>query len=152
MMSITLSTVMRVANGMTLTSGLSALSVRVADSTLLWIPAAELDAVLIAGVLQALPRQDRAQPGLAVQHDRRRGVGHCAGDPKLEEPTADIGGTVDVAVPVFVGVTDVDHGQRLAGFDPPLDLLGALLGHGLPCLGDHLLERLHRADGNPNSS
>src|SRR6266702_3109645 len=33
MMSITLSTVIRVANGMTLTSGLSALSVRVADST-----------------------------------------------------------------------------------------------------------------------
>src|SRR5262249_31577814 len=62
------------------------------------------------------------------------------------ETTADIGGTLDMTVPVFVGITDVDDGQRLARLDPPLDLFGTLLGHDLPCLGNHLLERLHWVD------
>jgi hypothetical protein len=54
-----------------------------------------------------------------------------------------------VAVTVFVGIPDVDDGDGLARFQTLLEALGALFGHDLPRLCDHLLQRFHRFDITP---
>ena len=61
-----------------------------------------------------------------------------------QEAAADIRGGLDVAVAVLVGIADIDEHERLLGVDALLDVRRALLGHHLPGLGQHLLERLHR--------
>src|SRR5438445_6825 len=114
MMSITLSTSIRIGSGMRLTSGLSARSISAPDSTL-------------------------GRPTLGVVcRIRRRGA-----DAELEEAAADIGGRLDEAVAVLVGIAHVDEQHRLAGVQAPLQLRRALFRDDLPGLGQHLLQRLH---------
>src|SRR6185436_15535712 len=66
-----------------------------------------------------------------------------AADAELQEAAADVGGRLDVALTVLVGVTDVDDGDRLPGGQPPLQVRGSLLRHDGASLCEHFLERLH---------
>src|SRR5438309_90681 len=98
--------------------------------------ALEIDDRLVAELLQLPGGEHGAQPRLAVQDDRRRGIAHRTRDAEFEEATADVGGRLDVAVAVLVGIAHVDDDGRGSRLEAPLEVLGPFFGHHLPGLGE----------------
>src|SRR5207302_3062588 len=110
----------------------------------------EVDDRRVAEVPERLGGQHRTEARLAVDDHRRLWIRHRGADPELEKAAANIRCALDVAVPILVGIAYVDQRDRLAGPDPPAQLLRALLWDDLASLSQHILQSFHLLDNTPN--
>jgi hypothetical protein len=109
----------------------------------LLVAALKVDDGGVAEVLEGLGSQHRAQTGLAVEHDRRRGVADGGSNPELEKAAADVRRRLEMSVAVLVGVAHVNNDDLFAGGQSAGDLGRPLLGDHLSRLGKHVLQGLH---------
>ena len=99
--------------------------------------------VRVAEIVENLAGEERAEPGEAVERQRRVGVREGFRHLELEEPAADRHGARDGAFAVLVGIAHVDEVDGLALGEAALHVLDRDLGDGALGVGDQIAIGLH---------